>query len=138
MDYINTVKGTHDVINDEAIAYQEIELAFREMADIYGYGEFKTPVMEYSKLFTRSVGESSDIVRKEMYEFLDKGGRSISLRPEFTASIVRAASNAKLFNTADLPIKAFYVGPAFRYERPQAGRYRQFYQLGLELSLIHI
>lgn len=132
MDYINTVKGTHDVINDEAIAYQEIELAFREMADIYGYGEFKTPVMEYSKLFTRSVGESSDIVRKEMYEFLDKGGRSISLRPEFTASIVRAASNAKLFNTADLPIKAFYVGPAFRYERPQAGRYRQFYQLGLE------
>ena len=132
MDNIVTVKGTHDVINDEAIAYQEIELAFRELADLYGYLEFKTPVLEYSKLFTRSVGESSDIVRKEMYEFLDKGGRSVSLRPEFTASIVRAAANAKLFNTQDLPIKAFYVGPAFRYERPQAGRYRQFYQLGLE------
>ena len=96
MDNIIAVKGTHDVTGLESTAYYEIELAFRELARLYGYNEFKTPVLEYSNLFTRSVGESSDIVRKEMYEFLDKGGRSVSLRPEFTAGIIRLIVQHKL------------------------------------------
>lgn len=126
------VKGTHDIIEDETLAYQEIEMVLRSISEVYSYNEYRTPIIEHSELFTRSVGESSDIVRKEMYNFLDKGGRNITLRPEFTASIVRSIVNAKLYATADLPIKAYYCGPAFRYERPQAGRYRQFNQFGVE------
>lgn len=126
------VKGTHDIIENEALSYQEIELLLRSIAEVYGYNEYRTPIIEHSELFTRSVGESSDIVRKEMYSFQDKGGRSITLRPEFTASIVRSIVNSKLYATSDLPIKAYYMGPTFRYERPQAGRYRQFNQFGVE------
>jgi len=129
---INPVKGTHDIVGDEACTYQEIESILREVAEVYGYDEFRTPIIEHSELFTRSVGESSDIVRKEMYTFLDKGNRSITLRPEVTASVIRAIVNKKLYASQDLPIKAFYLGPTFRYERPQAGRYRQFSQFGVE------
>lgn len=127
------LKGTHDVIQDEASKYTYIEDLLTQVARLYNFQEFRTPVIEKSELFLRSVGESSDIVRKEMYDFLDKGGRSITLRPEFTAGIIRSIVNAKLYAIQDLPIKAFYVGPVFRYDRPQQGRYRQFNQFGVEL-----
>lgn len=125
-------KGTHDVIQDEALRYQYIETLLSKIAETYGYNEFRTPIIEYSDLFLRSTGESSDIVRKEMYTFEDKGGRSITLRPEITAGIIRSFVNNKLFANQDFPVKAYYVGPCFRYERPQQGRYRQFNQFGIE------
>lgn len=129
---INLPKGTHDVILDEARAYDRIETVFKAAADLYGFNEMRTPVIEHTELFVRSVGDSSDIVRKEMYTFKDKGDRSITLRPELTAGIMRSIVNNKLYATQDLPLKAYYVGPAFRYERPQLGRYRQFNQFGVE------
>lgn len=130
----NIVKGTHDVIQAEAQRYSYIEEVMTNVALNYGYKEFRTPVLENSDLFIRSVGDSSDIVRKEMYTFEDKGGRSITLRPERTAGIIRSMVNAKLFANQDYPVKAFYVGPNFRYERPQQGRYRQFNQFGVECA----
>lgn len=127
------LKGTHDVILDEAFSYSGIENLLKAFAQSYAFEEFRVPVIEKSELFLRSVGESSDIVRKEMYTFPDKGGRNITLRPEFTAGIIRSMVNAKLFANQDFPIKAYYCGPVFRYERPQQGRYRQFNQFGIEL-----
>ncbi len=129
---ISVVKGTHDVILDEASKYTYVEQILIRTAELYGYKEFRTPIIESTPLFVRSVGDSSDIVRKEMYTFLDKGNRSITLRPEFTAGIVRSMINNKLFVEQDYPRKAYYVGPCFRYERPQQGRYRQFNQFGVE------
>ncbi len=129
---INLPKGTHDVLLDEARGYDRIETVFKAAADLYGFNEFRTPIIEHTELFVRSVGDSSDIVRKEMYTFKDKGDRSITLRPELTAGIMRSIVNNKLYATQDLPLKAYYVGPAFRYERPQLGRYRQFNQFGVE------
>ena len=128
----NIVKGTHDVILKEASKYTYVENLLTREAEIFGYKEFRTPIMEYSELFLRSTGESSDIVRKEMYTFMDKGDRSITLRPEMTAGVIRSMVNEKLFASQDYPIKAYYVGPNFRYERPQQGRYRQFNQFGIE------
>jgi len=131
MDY-QLPKGTHDIIGTEARLFDEVEMLFKQMASIYGYMPIMTPMFEHTELFTRSVGEGSDIVRKEMYTFIDKGNRSVTLRPEMTAGTLRAIVNAKLDKTADLPIKVYYNGPAFRYERPQLGRYRQFHQFGIE------
>jgi histidyl-tRNA synthetase len=131
MDY-SVVKGTHDVIQGEASAYTHVENILCQVASNYGYQEFRTPIIENSGLFMRSVGEGSDIVRKEMYTFKDKGDRDITLRPEMTAGVVRSMVNARLFASSDFPVKAFYVGPNFRYERPQQGRYRQFNQFGVE------
>ena len=130
----NIVKGTHDVIKEEAKKYSYIEEVLANFATVYGYKEFRTPIIENSELFTRSVGNSSDIVRKEMYTFEDKGGRSITLRPEMTAGTIRSMVNEKLFAIQDYPVKAFYCGPNFRYERPQQGRYRQFNQFGVECA----
>lgn len=129
---IQKVKGTHDVVLSEAEAYEKIEDTMKAIAETFAFRQFRVPVIENSALFQRSVGESSDIVRKEMYTFLDKGDRSITLRPEFTAGIIRSFVNNKLYATKDLPVKAYYVGPVFRYERPQLGRYRQFNQFGIE------
>lgn len=129
---INPVKGTHDIIGEEADVYFNLEMAARMLADIFGYKEMRTPIIEHSPLFVRSVGESSDIVTKEMYTFLDKGNREITLRPEMTAGVMRSIVSNKLYATNDLPLKYFYFGPCFRYERPQAGRYRQFHQFGIE------
>jgi len=129
---INPVKGTHDIISDEANLYSMIEHTAMGIASSFGYQEIRTPIIEHTPLFLRSVGESSDIVNKEMYTFDDKGGRSITLRPELTAGIMRSIVSNKLYANADLPIKYRYVGPCFRYERPQAGRYRQFHQFGVE------
>ena len=129
---INPVKGTHDIIADEASLYSLIEQNGMTIATVFGYKEIRTPIIEHTPLFLRSVGESSDIVNKEMYTFEDKGGRSITLRPELTAGVMRSIVSNKLYANADLPLKYFYVGPCFRYERPQAGRYRQFNQFGVE------
>lgn len=132
MEYQN-LKGTHDVILKEAQDYQFIVDLMSDVCHLFSYKLFKVPVIENANLFQRGVGESSDIVRKEMYTFLDKGERLISLRPEFTASIIRSFVNNKLYANSNLPIKAYYHGPVFRYERPQLGRYRQFDQFGVEI-----
>ena len=129
---VNNVKGTHDVIGEEANAFNYIENLLKQICELYGYNEVRPPVMEYSELFVRGVGESSDVVRKEMYTFLDKAERSVTLRPEFTAGIMRLIIQNKLLATNELPYKAYYAGPVFRYERPQLGRYRQFNQFGVE------
>jgi len=129
---INIVKGTHDVLDEEARGFTYIEMVLKAVSEMYAFNEMRTPIIEHTELFDRSVGASSDIVRKEMYTFLDKGGRSITLRPELTAGIMRSIVSNKLYATKDLPIKTYYIGPAFRYERPQAGRYRQFNQFGVE------
>lgn len=129
---INPVKGTHDIIGEEANTYSAIEYNCRIVAELFGYQEIRTPIIEHTPLFLRSVGESSDIVTKEMYTFDDKGGRSITLRPELTAGVMRSIVSNKLYANTDLPLKYFYIGPCFRYERPQAGRYRQFHQFGIE------
>ncbi len=128
----NLVKGTHDVILTEADKYSYIEQTLIQVAEFFNYKEFRTPIIEQSELFQRSVGDSSDIVRKEMYTFFDKGERSITLRPELTAGVIRSIVNNKLLALGDIPVKAYYVGPCFRYERPQQGRYRQFNQFGVE------
>ena len=129
---MQNVKGTHDLLVSDALAYQAIESLLEEIACLFGYKEVRPPVIEYSELFSRGVGSSSDVVRKEMYTFLDKGGRSLSLRPEFTAGIIRLLVNAKAYATEELPLKYYYLGPVFRYDRPQLGRYRQFNQFGVE------
>ena len=129
---VNNVKGTHAIIAEEANAFIYIENLLKQISELFGYNEVRPPVMEYSELFVRGVGESSDVVRKEMYTFLDKGERSITLRPEFTAGIMRLIVQNKLLATNELPFKAYYTGPVFRYERPQLGRYRQFNQFGVE------
>ena len=126
------VKGTHDILGKEADGYRYIERVFEAVAQLYGYQEFRIPTLEYTDVFNRSTGEGSDVVRKEMYTFLDKGNRSVTMRPEFTAGVARAIVEHKLYATEDLPIKCFYYGPVFRYERPQLGRYRQFHQAGVE------
>ena len=131
MSYQN-VKGTKDIFKDEAEMFEYVESLMSSIASTYGFKDMRPPVIEHSEVFTRAVGESSDVVRKEMYTFLDKGGRSLTLRPEFTAGIMRLIVQNKLYATEDLPIKGYYHGPVFRYERPQLGRYRQFNQFGVE------
>ncbi len=131
MDY-QKVKGTHDIYGKEAKTLGYIRETFFDVCSLYNFNEHIIPTMEYSETFQRGVGQGSDIVRKEMYSFLDKGYRSITLRPEFTAGIVRSVVENKLYATEVLPIKSSYLGQSFRYERPQAGRYREFYQGGVE------
>ena len=126
------VKGTHDVYGLEASEYTYVESVMKRIADFFAFSEVRPPVLEHSELFVRGVGESSDVVRKEMYTFNDKGDRSLTLRPEFTAGIARLIVQNKITNLQELPIKMYYCGPVFRYERPQLGRYRQFNQFGVE------
>ena len=129
---INNVKGTHDIFGGEASAYSQVEAIMKNIAELFAFMEVRPPVIEHSEVFVRGVGESSDVVRKEMYTFLDKGNRSLTLRPEFTAGIIRLMVQNKLLITNELPLKVYYDGPVFRYERPQLGRYRQFNQFGVE------
>lgn len=124
-------RGTYDAYGEDALNLQKIEDSFKVFAETYGYTFIKTPTYEQTELFTRSVGESSDIVNKEMFSFIDKGGRNISLRPELTAGVMRAVVSNKLY-ALDLPLKYYYCGNVFRYERPQQGRYREFTQFGVE------
>ena len=132
MEEIKNVKGTHDIFGQESLAYEKVESLMKSIAEIYAYKGVRPPVLEYNSVFVRGVGESSDIVRKEMYTFPDKGGRDLTLRPEFTAGIMRLVIQNKLYATNELPLKLYYLGPVFRYERPQLGRYRQFNQFGVE------
>ena len=125
-------RGTQDIFPPQSGRWQELEARIHALARRYGYGEVRTPVFESTELFVRGVGETSDIVEKEMYTFQDKGGRSLTLRPEWTAPVVRAALQQNLY--AQGPQRLYYIGPIFRYERPQAGRYRQSHQFGIECA----
>jgi histidyl-tRNA synthetase len=129
---VRSVKGTRDLLPPETAVWAAVEAVARRVFTAYGYGEVRTPVLEETELFVRSVGETTDIVGKEMYTFPDKKGRSLTLRPENTAPVVRAFVEHGL-HQLPAPVKLFYIGPQFRYERPQAGRYRQFHQIGAEL-----
>ncbi|MBI5674635.1 MAG: histidine--tRNA ligase [Nitrospirae bacterium] len=126
-----TLKGVQDILPPDISIWQQIEAASRAIFKTYGYQEIRLPIIESTDIFIRSIGETTDIVEKEMYTFQDKGGRSVTLRPEGTASFVRAYVEYHLYNEPP-PQKFYYMGPMFRYERPQAGRYRQFYQIGAE------
>lgn len=129
---LQPVRGTHDILPEESRRRAHIYALWRNLAQAYGFGEIQTPVFEFSEVFHRTLGDTSDVVAKETYTFTDRGGESLTLRPEFTASVVRAfLSNGQLMN--ELPLRFFYHGPAFRYERPQKGRMRQFHQVGVEL-----
>ncbi len=124
-------RGTADILPEEAELWNYIEQVSKDVFKRYSYREIKTPIFEYTELFQRGVGETTDIVEKEMYTFEDRAGRSLTLRPEGTASVVRSFVDNKLYANPD-PTKLFYIGPMFRYERPQAGRTRQFTQIGVE------
>jgi histidyl-tRNA synthetase len=124
-------RGTRDIKEREALAFREMEAAALDVFRRYGYDEIRTPVFESRDLFRRAVGETTDIVEKEMFDFTDRGGRELSLRPEGTAGVVRAYLEHSMDKTGGIR-KLFYVGPMFRAERPQAGRYREFWQLGAE------
>lgn len=129
---IKKPRGTNDILPDDSLKWQYIEDTARDICTRYNYEEIRTPIFENTDLFQRGIGEATDIVEKEMYTFNDKGGRSITLRPEGTASVVRAFLEHKIYGQAQ-PTKYFYYGPMFRYERPQSGRYRQFHQMGVEV-----
>lgn len=132
MNLITAPRGTFDLMPQQALAWQWMETKIRAVLQAYGYGEIRTPIFEHTELFQRGIGETTDIVEKEMYTLTDKGGRSLTLRPEGTASVVRAYIEHKLY--AQSPVtKLYYIGPMFRQERPQAGRFRQFHQFGVEL-----
>jgi histidyl-tRNA synthetase len=127
---INPIRGINDVLPDQTAAWQWLERVVGETLNAYGYREIRLPIMERTELFARSIGEATDIVEKEMYTFEDRNGDSLSLRPEATASCVRAGITHGLFHNQQR--RLWYSGPMFRYERPQKGRYRQFYQMGAE------
>lgn len=124
-------RGTCDILPDETPLWQFIEKACREVFSLYNYCEIRTPIFESTDLFSRSIGATTDIVKKEMYTFMDRKGRSLTLRPEETAPVVRACLENNLISS-DQITKLYYLGPMFRYERPQAGRQRQFHQAGIE------
>lgn len=128
---VNGPRGTKDILPEEIYKWQYIEKKFRDICENFGYGEIRTPVFEHTELFERGVGETTDVVQKEMYTFKDKGDRSITLKPEGTASVVRSYIENKTYSKENLS-KLYYITPCFRYERPQAGRLREFHQLGLE------
>lgn len=128
---ITAPRGTKDVLPSESYKWQYVERILRKTASDFGYSEIRFPTFENTELFLRSVGEATDVVQKEMYTFTDKGGRSLSLRPEGTASVVRSFLEHSLYS-GGLPVKAYYIAPNFRYEKPQAGRLREHHQFGVE------
>jgi histidyl-tRNA synthetase len=132
INLITAPRGTYDIMPDRALVWQWMESTIRQVLLSYGYGEIRTPIFEHTELFQRGIGETTDIVEKEMYTFADQGKRSITLRPEGTAPVVRAYIEHKLYGVAPVT-KLFYLGPMFRQERPQAGRFRQFHQFGVEM-----
>ena len=132
MQSIKAIRGTHDVLPAEAADWQYLEERLREIVSSFGYGEIRIPTFEASELYCRSVGDTTDVVQKEMYSFEDKGGRSITLRPEGTAGVVRSLIENSIYAAA-LPAKLYYLLSCFRYEKPQAGRLREFHQFGVEV-----
>ncbi|OAH56106.1 MULTISPECIES: histidine--tRNA ligase [Bacillaceae] len=129
---VKVPRGTQDILPGQSEKWQYIESIAKDVCRRYHYKEIRTPIFEHTELFTRSVGDTTDIVQKEMYTFEDRGERSLTLRPEGTAAVVRSFVENKMFGIPDQPTKLFYTGPMFRYERPQSGRYRQFVQFGVE------
>lgn len=127
----NAPKGIQDIFPPDIFIWQRVEETAKEIFHRYGFQEIRLPIIEYTEIFTRSIGETTDIVEKEMYTFLDRAGRSITMRPEGTAPAVRCFIEHHLYNLPS-PQKFYYCGPMFRYERPQKGRFRQFYQIGVE------
>ncbi|VDG96716.1 Histidine--tRNA ligase [Lysinibacillus sphaericus] len=125
-------RGTQDILPAESWKWQKVEQLIREACEVYRYSEIRTPMFEQTELFQRAVGDTTDIVSKEMYTFKDRGDRSMTLRPEGTAPVVRSFVEHKMFGWVDQPVKLYYIEPMFRYERQQAGRYRQFVQFGTE------
>ena len=130
---INAPRGTVDILPKDAARWQYVESTIKDLAARYNYKEVRTPIFEHTELFQRGVGDSTDIVQKEMYTFEDRGGRSITLRAEGTAAAVRAYVQNKMYGDAIQPTKLYYFGQMFRYERPQQGRMRQFHQFGVEV-----
>lgn len=130
---ITAIKGFNDILPTESDRWQYIEQAARRVFELNGFSEIRVPIMEKTELFCRSIGDATDIVEKEMYTFTDKGDNSVTLRPEGTASVMRAFIEHKLY-AQDPVAKLYYLGPMFRYERPQKGRYRQFHQIGAEIT----
>src|SRR5213595_818553 len=131
MPSLQPARGTQDLLPDAARRHRRVSETARQLAALYGFAEIATPVFEFTEVFARPIGEHTDIVAKEMYTFTDRGGEEITLRPENTAGVVRAVLSQGLLQSA--PLKFFYAGPMFRYERPQKGRFRQFHQIGVEL-----
>jgi len=130
MKNLQPARGTSDLLPDAMRAHRRIIDAARDAAALYGFQEMATPIFEFAEVFRRPLGESSDVVSKETYNFEDRGGEELTLRPENTAGVVRAMISNGL--TQSLPLRYFYSGPMFRYERPQKGRMRQFHQIGIE------
>ena len=128
---ITAPRGTQDFLPEQTADWQILEAKIRHICSLYGFGEIRTPLFESTELFLRGIGETTDVVTKEMYTFTDRGGRSMTLRPENTASVVRAFLEHKLYGEPKVH-KFYYMGPMFRHDRPQAGRYRQFNQFGVE------
>ncbi|HHY43602.1 MAG TPA: histidine--tRNA ligase [Coprothermobacter sp.] len=127
---VRNPKGMRDILPPETFKWRRLEILLSKVALLYGYGEIRTPILEFGELFRKGLGDESDVALKEMYEFVDKNGDVLSLRPEGTAPVARAVIQHHLY---DVPVlRLFYTGPMFRRERPQAGRYRQFHQFGIE------
>ena len=131
MTSLKPVRGTHDLMGEDARRHRQVVDVFRDLAGRYGFSELATPIFEFTEVFQRTLGETSDVVQKEMYTFEDRGGEQVTLRPEFTAGIARAFISGGLAQS--VPCKFFSHGPVFRYERPQKGRLRQFHQVNLEV-----
>ena len=128
---VTAIKGFNDILPDTVATWQQIEATARRIFELYGFTEIRVPVLEKTELFSRSIGDATDIVEKEMYSFVDKGDNKVTLRPEGTAGVMRSYIEHKLY-AQDPVAKLYYMGPMFRYERPQKGRYRQFHQIGAE------
>ena len=128
---IRSIRGMRDILPEEAARWRYIEKTAKSLFELFGYKEIRTPILEETALFTKSIGEATDIVQKEMYSFKDRAGRHLSLRPEGTAPIVRSYLENNLDKLESL-CKLYYIGPMFRSEKPQSGRQRQFYQIGVE------
>ena len=125
-------RGTKDITPKDVYKWHYIEKKFREICALYGYEEIRTPIFEHTEVFSRSVGDTTDVVQKEMYSFTDRGDRQLSLKPEGTAGVIRSFIENKMYADTQ-PTKLYYITPCFRYERPQAGRQRQFHQFGIEV-----
>ena len=131
MSALQPVRGTRDILAEEMRRHHQVVETAREVSERYGYFEMATPIFEFTEVFARTLGETSDIVTKEMYTFTDRGGDEVTLRPEYTAGICRAFISGGM--RQNLPLRFFAAGPIFRYERPQKGRQRQFHQIDIEL-----
>ena len=131
MSKLQSPRGTHDLFAEDQQKFNHITDLAKKVAEDFGFSQISTPIFEFSGVFQKTLGDTSDIVSKEMYQFEDRGGESLTLRPEGTAGIARAFISNGL--TRNIPMKWYYCGPMFRYERPQKGRTRQFHQIGVEL-----